>query len=252
MAIPILASIGKLVGQTAIPFIIGGLSKIPEVLKTIWEGITAEPAQAAALLNAVTDQSTANEISQAAEVFEIYKEKVRKESKKIEKAVTEEVEYFLKEITLWLQENRDVLSRYQIRTSTIERRTLRILSKIEGCIDREISRQVSLDNPECKRILALPSGSRKEQEMTDFFQSSLKNALEKTCGELKEMLEEIFEELDEELPGAVERSREEAERCSRELQMADDGKNVEKTQQIMENAVVVMAECDVALGLLEV
>ena len=254
MALPIIGAVGTALGtagKAVIPLVLGGIGGLPKMLKKIWENLTKEPAKAAALLNAVNDQSTAADVSRAAEVFGLYKDQVREEAETIEKAVEEEVEYFLKEITAMLQENGDALSRYQIRLSRIERKTRKILSKIEGRIEHEVSRRVSLDNPECKRILAMSSGSRKEEEMTKFFQNALEEALETVCDEIKEMLEEIFEELDEELPGAVERSREEAKRCSRELEQVDSENYVGKTENIMEEAAGIAASCDVVMGLME-
>lgn len=254
MALPIIGAVGTALGtagKAVIPLVLGGIGGLPKMLKKIWENLTKEPAKAAALLNAVNDQSSAADVSRAAEVFGLYKDQVREEAETIEKAVEEEVEYFLKEITAMLQENGDALSRYQIRLSRIERKTRKILSKIEGRIEHEVSRMVSLDNPECKRILAMSSGSRKEEEMTKFFQNALEEALETVCDEIKEMLEEIFEELDEELPGAVERSREEAKRCSRELEQVDSENYVGKTENIMEEAAGIAASCDVVMGLME-
>ena len=87
--------------------------------------------------------------------------------------------------------------------------------------------------------------------MTKFFQNALEEALETVCDEIKEMLEEIFEELDEELPGAVERSREEAERCSRELEQVDSENYVGKTEKIMAEAAGIAAGCDVVMGLMK-
>lgn len=254
MIVPIIETLGTVMGtagKAIIPVVLGGIGGLPKLLKKIWENLTEEPAKEAASLKAVNDQSPVADVSRAAEVFETYKDQVRKEAETIENAVEEEVEYFLKEITAMLQAKEDVLSRYQIRLPRIERKTRKILSKIKGRIDHEISRTVSLDNPECKRILAMSSGSRKEEKMKKFFQNALESALETVCDEIKEMLEEIFEELDEEIPGAVERSREEVKRYSRELEQVDSENYVRKTEKIMAEAAGIAAGCDVVTRLME-
>lgn len=232
-------------GMGLLPIVMGGLSGLSKFLKNIWNTLTTQPAKSIAALEAINRQSSVEDINKITAVFESYKEKVQGESRKIEQAVYEEVEYFMEELNQLLQENGEIMGKYRIRTNGIQRRISKIMSRLQGSIDHEVSRTVALDNPECKRILMMVPGERKERAMTAFFQEALKKALEKICEDIRDMLEEIFEELEEELPGAVDQSQREAELWKDELgKISADNDQQDKTRVIGE-AENILAGCKV-------
>lgn len=233
-------------GKTLLPVLVGGLGGVLKFIKSAWDGLTKEPAQAVAVMDALNDASSASDINRITEAFEDYKDRIRGETVKINKAACEEVEYFLEELNGLLQENQGILERYQIRTRYIERRIPRILSQVDGNLERQISRAVSLDNPACKKVLEMVPGTRKEEAMAAFFESVLKSALEQLCRDIRDMLGEVLEELEEELPRAVERSQTEMRQWNEEMGRMEQDSSREEAERIMEMAACVAAACDLA------
>lgn len=71
--------------------------------------------------------------------------------------------------------------------------------------------KVSLDNAECRNIMKMIPGAKKENAMIDFLDNMTKEALLACCDGLKENLTEIFDEVEEEVVGAVEKLQKQTE-----------------------------------------
>lgn len=240
------------IGKKVLPMILNGLKGIPDLLKNIWGALTSQPAKAISLLDSVTRDATVSDVNQVMQVFENYKDAVGQETAKVEQAVYGEVESFLDNLKAILESNKETLDKYHVRLDRIDRRMKRILSKINGSLDYEISKDITLSNPNCRRIMEMVPGTRKEQEMNEFLQNVLRDGLENLCGSLKDTLNDIFEELDEELPGVVEERSLEMKRCMDELENLNVDNYMEEKEGVMATSLKVLAGCAAVENMMEV
>jgi len=232
-------------GIMSLPIVGGGLSLILPIAKGLWDMITKDTAGKMADLEPVGMTSSAEDIQNLMEVFENCKEQIHREAQKIEKAVCEEVEYYLEEVNSLLSENRELMVQYRIKARSVDQRLSGILSGVSREFQLEISRSMCLSNPECKRVLEMVQGTRREQAMAEFLEGVIKRALNQCVRSIREILDEIFEDIQEEILGAVEQVEREAETFSSELETIREDNYMEKTEELAEKAAGITAACDI-------
>ncbi len=232
-------------GIMSLPVVGGGLSLLVGLAKGVWDMITKDTAKEMAELEPISIKSSAEDIQNLTEVFENCKEQVHREAQKMENAVCEEVEYYLEEVNNLLSENKTLMDHYHIRARSVDRRMREILSGVSREFELEISRSMCLSNPECKRVLEMVQGTRREQAMAEFLENMIKRVLDQCIRNIREILNEIFEEVQDETLGAVEQVERETESFARELDTMQEDNYIEKTEELTERAAGTIAGCDI-------
>lgn len=223
-----------------IPPIDGGIiSTIIKVIKTIVD-LFKKPAEEAGK----TDQSESLEnIERVSEIFSDFKDQVHTQADAVEKAVEDEVNYYVEELKDILDSNESI-KKYGIRIKRIEKQIDRVLSGVKGTIDNELSKKISLDNIECKEIVKMIPGSKKESAMSNFFKRSVEEALDTCCLEIKSDLEEIYDEIEEELMGTVDSIQRQNEQLLNSLSSIDESNYEETAKSQMIEAYYLVDICD--------
>ncbi|MFR1377900.1 MAG: hypothetical protein ACLSTJ_02935 [Clostridium neonatale] len=221
----------------------GTIGKIIKVIKIIID-IFKKPSEEAGKTDSVNDNSSLENIDRITQIFSDFKDQVHTKALDVESAVGEEVNFYVEELHEILQENSNKVDKYDIRIKRIERQIDKISSKIKGIIDNEISKKVSLDNAECKEIVKMIPGSKKEQAMNSFLNESVKNALEVCCGEIRSILEEIYEDVETEIVGAVESIQKQNELFKESLNLIDKDNYEETAKRQIADAYYLMDSCN--------
>jgi len=230
-----------------LPVPVGDILKIVlKAVKTL-SYIFNKPAEEAGK----TDQIDSIEnIERITQIFADFKEKVHVKTVEIEKTVEGEVNYYVEELHAILDENADAVDKYGIRTRQIEREIDRISAGVKGTIDNELSKMVSLDNAECKEIVKMLPGAKKESAMSEFFSKSIKHALDVFCTEFHSDLDEIYEDVEVEIVGAVDTIQKRAEQLQSSFAAIDEADYEKTARKQMVEAYYKKDVCDLTLNLL--
>lgn len=225
----------------------GGLiGKIVKAIKTLVD-IFKKPAEEAGK----TDQTNSLEnIERITQIFADFKEQVHARAIEIEKAVEGEVGYYVEELHNILDENKEKVTRYGIRTKRIERQIDKISSRVKGTIDNELSKRVSLDNAQCKEIVKMIPGAKKESAMSEFFSKSIKGALDVCCTEMHSSIDEIYDDVEAEVVGAVDSIQRQAEQLQNTFSSIDETNYEETARRQMVEAYYLSDVCDMVLEIL--
>ena len=167
-----LPSIKKSIGST--------IRKIIKVIKFFLD-ILKKPSEEAGKTD--SDDSLEN-IERITQIFTDFKEQIHLRAIEVEKVVVDEVDYYVEELHDILMENDGKVTKYGIHTKRIDRQIDRISSRVKGAIDNKLSKEVSLDNSECRKVVRMIPGAKKESAMAEFFSRSVKRALHVCCTEL--------------------------------------------------------------------
>lgn len=238
MAIPIIGPISK-------P-IIGVLKEIipliPNIIGTI-KDIFGESSSAIGETESISANSSPDNIEHIIQIFSELKEQVHSKTAVIENSAVEEVNYYAEELHNIFNANAEKINKYKIRIKQIERKIDAVSSKIPGTIDKEMSKIVSLDNPECNNIVKMISGTRKEEAIKTFLNSSLNKAIEVYCAELCASLDEIYENVEDEIAGAVETVQTQNEMLQASLDAVDKNNYEETAKKIITEAYYITDVC---------
>lgn len=181
----------------------GTIAKIIKAIKMIRD-IFKKPAEQAGKTDSVNENSSLENIDRLYQIFTDFKEQVHIKTLDIENAVLQEVNFYVEELHDILFENSDKVDKYKIKIKKIEKQIDKISSRVKGVIDNELSKKISLDNSECKEIVKMIPGSKKEEAMKSFFNKSVEKSLEVCCLEIHSKLEEIYQDVEEEIMSGVE------------------------------------------------
>lgn len=219
--------------------------------KHLFEILTGKLGKKLGETKSQNKDSSLEDISQVHAIFEGYREQVHQETADIEAAVLKEVSYYVEELNLVLEQNRELMKKYGIRTSRIEKSIERMVRDSSGSIDTATCKSVSLDNPECRKILQMIPGTKKERAMTDFLQMSLKSALNQYCEDFHQALLDIFDEVEEEIVCAVEAAEKDTVRQCEILKTLNVDNYVDQGRTVASEASKIAALCDTVVERLE-
>ena len=232
---PRLPNTGKGIGEV--------VKVVINVVKKIWDMVTKKPAEDGSKLDSVNDNSSLENIDKITEIFSGFKSQVHQRSVEIENAMKEEVDFYIDELRELLLEYQETTDKYEIRMSRIERKIDRILPRLDGIIDHEISKKVSLDDMECRQLMKMIPGEKKEKALQEFLETVIKNALEVCCSTLNENLEEIFSEVEEEIIGKVEYLQNNSAVQFSKLEELRADNQQEKVRQMLAEANYIVDVC---------
>lgn len=91
-----------------------------------------------------------------------------------------------------------------IKLDRVERDARRTEDTIHGYIKKRIQKRVSLDDDECKKILAMDKGKEKEEAMTDFLNNVLRQALHDLTGEIRKTLNTQLKNIEEQITNKID------------------------------------------------
>ncbi len=183
------------------------------------------------------------EISDLTEINNIFNEfilSIEPKVNKIEESVQEEMYYYLDELVEFFNDNNEKLKEKGIRTTTIERKIEKIKRSINGNIKKEISRNISLDNHECKQIIKMIPGERKINRMNELFELTLNKAIENTIIDIKEGIEVLMDDIDSCIFDSIEILNKDIQNQAIVMEKLDshNNENVKDKELIIEKSIL--------------
>ena len=222
---------------------IGKIVKAVKKLLGIFKGTSKETGQ-------TESNDSIENIERVIHIFSCFKEQVHQKSIEIEKSIQNEVGFYLEELHDILSENDDKVIKYGIQTKRIERSIDRISSRVNGTIDNELSKRISMDNNECKNIMKMIPGSKKEAAMNDFLIKSIKEVLNICCTEMHTSLDDIYDDVEIEVIGAVYSIQKQIEKLQESLSYIEETNYEETARTQLQKAYYCKEVCDLVTELL--
>lgn len=195
------------------------------------------------------------EISDLAEINSIFNEfilSIEPRVNRIEKSIQDEMYYYLDELVEFLNDNNDRLKEKGIKVTTIERKIEKIKRSINGNLKKEISKNISLDNYECKQIIKMLPGEKKTNKMNEFFKLTLNNAIENLIVDIKEAIGEIIDDIEDCVFDSIKILDKDIQIQSSVLEKLDSEKNenIEEKEFIIEKSILNILISESAIEIL--
>lgn len=196
------------------------------------------------------------EISDLAEINSIFNEFILSIDSRIniiEKSIQDEMYYYLDELVEFFNDNNDRLKEKGIRITTIKRKIEKIKRSINGNLKKEISKNISLDNYECKQIIKMIPGERKTNRMNEFLELTLNDAIENLIMDIKEAIEVIMDDIEDCVFNSIEILHKDIKNQAIVLENLDNhnNKNVEEKESIIEKSILNILISELVVELLK-
>ena len=190
--------------------------------------IFKRPSEETGKIESINNNSTLENIDRITQVCSGFKQQAHSKLIEVENLICDEINHYIEEFYFILEENEERTNKYHIRTNLIKREIDKIASRVKGTIDIELSKKISLDNSECKSIMKMIPGSKKETAMNSFLNAAVKQSLEECCKQIRSSLDEIYEDIETEVIGAIDIISVQSEKMIENLSLVD-GENYEET-----------------------
>lgn len=208
-------------------------------------------AKKASEVEPVDEKSSVSDIDSVVEIFEVYKEDVRKRSYNIEKSIYDEVFYYMEELRIFFDDRNTLIEKYGISRQRIEWKIQRLLTGMKGNIDNEVCKGISLNNQELRDIIRMIPGIQKKQLMEEYAGKVFKKALDTYCRKIRNMISEFFEEVEEDVVRVIEEVEERNGRNRHQLENVDADNYREQLEEMIVRADYMMIGFNILEEMLE-
>lgn len=162
-------------------------------------GMIGNLSKKTAKAEAVNEKSSAEDVSKMIDLFEDCKKEMLERTHKVEVAVYDEVSSYIEEVYDCLEDHQKVLKKYSIKKKKIEREVGKLPSTVQGVMEGEINRRLTLSDRELQGIIRMLPGQKKETALQEFYGRTLEQALERCNQKVREISADLYEIMEEEL-----------------------------------------------------
>ncbi len=141
----------------------------------------------------VTENSSAREIDRMQDILQSYSRTYKKHAEEIEKACIELIDQYFTYLLNEIKKNNDI--QRNIGLNNIEKNQRKLRREIEGTITNVVAKRISLDDSECRRIIALQQSDSKSIRVKVFCEDVLKEARNELSKKVTKILDEQTDEI---------------------------------------------------------
>jgi hypothetical protein len=225
--------------------------KLYQIIKGALEEDNAQTSKEVGEVRALKeDQLEITDVSELSRILANYLERIQAKADSMERDMLSECSYFFDELLDLMKDYQEQLAFYQISVPRVERDLERAKISIQGSLKSEISRQISLDNPECRSILRMPPGNKKEQRMLLFTEEVIAKGFEGIISKIKETLTVLADELQLQIEEGMHKVEAKIEHQLEILEQLENESedNKDKVREIKGRAINLQNLCDYGLA----
>lgn len=195
------------------------------------------------------DQLEIKDVSELSGILANYLARIQTKADSMERDILGECSYFFDELLDLMNDHQEHLAFYQISIPRVERDLERVKRNILGSLKNEIARQISLDNPECRLILSMPPGSKKEKRMLLFTEEVIAKGFEGMISSMKETLTFLADDLQAQIKEGMQKVETKLNHQVAVLEQLDIESEDNRIQAgfIKERAIYLKQLCDYGL-----
>ena len=226
------STILKNLAMAAIPSII-------EVGKKFFEKILDAPQ--------MTQKNTVDDIEQISKALGELREHILQESKPAIDNASDSITSYLEEQLFLLEDKKDLLAKYEISSRSVEHKIQEINRRLGNFWHDAIYKKISLDDSQCRAILTLPSGEKKNAALANFTNKVLSETLDEYSDLVRKELGKIYVDFEVEVSRSVSRLENSVREYSEIVQSMDE-KDDDKFEMLIANAKLKVFCYDVMLA----
>lgn len=151
-------------------------------------------------------------------------------------------EYIADQFTMF-EDNAEVIERNQISIHDAKARLNEIPRRAKEFWENQIRRKISLDNPDCRAILKLPSGAKKESDTQKFIEDVLRESLESYAEYFQKSITGIYDGIMSDAKRSVARAESKAKEYSDLVDAVNSGDD-EKFESMISRAQLKIFVCE--------
>jgi len=192
------------------------------------------------------EKSSADEIAELNTILIDYRQNIA--------AAAADMEHeMIVECSMMLQDIMDTFNEYNqdlkiLRADSIKRKFNRVSKDLKGTFAEYVHRRISLDDPECVRILRLPAGDLKNQRLQELKQQVFVEAGNEIIRRIQETVDDFSETVEDAFTDHLERAEEKVQEKTEvfeELSTVADSDR-ETAESILLKADYLLAVCSYA------
>ena len=111
---------------------------------------------------------------------------------------------YVEEVMFQLDSKAEILRKYRYSRRAVDKTLQELHNSAKPFWEKEISKHLSLDNGECRRILSLPSGAKKEREMREFATTILESVAMQYIEFIRDLLKNLYENFEMDIEAIIE------------------------------------------------
>lgn len=223
------------------------MDKVVDVLTriapVIIDKIISGAAKDASKVDSINDNPSLSNIDHIYKIFAEFKRSAQQSSEKVEDVIKGEVSHWVDAVMEMIADKESITGKYGINLRHIKKKMNEIPEGINGVVDFELSKKISLDNYECKEIMKMPSGDKRQGKMQTFLKKSIYDSLNVCCKKIETGLLNALDEISEEITGAVEEIQKHSEYSLNQLKKMEEDNDEEMTAKIINQAYCVISAC---------
>lgn len=186
-----------------LPFPIVNPMVIIKVAKKLWSIFFDKDEQQEEVKETISKKASTdiekteiNDISELNSILMQFSNALQVKANQIEKEIMKECRYFFEDFKELLDSLNVKNSEFTLfKIDRFQRKLEKIESTIYGTMAAYVSRRISLDDEECRRILKILPGNTKKSRMDDFERAVLIEAVNEVATKIKDAMAEFEEQL---------------------------------------------------------
>ena len=226
--------------------VIGGIGK---VAKYAWSVITGKDEKQDEIVRQKgynPQKDTADEIAELNKLLEEYRSNISSAASDMEREMIVECSEMLQDIMDLFDEYNKNLK--VMRSDSVKRKFDRALKGLRGTFAEHVQKRISLDDPECVKVLKLPKESNvKSQRLQEIKQKVFIEAGNEIVSRIKDCVDDFSETVEdsffEHLERAEERKQEKVTAFEEMCKITDSDGNAAESVMMKANYMLAVCEC---------
>ena len=149
------------------------------------------------------DKSKPADIEQISVALSELRDYVIKTAEPEVKRATEAVMFYIEEQLFNLEDKEELFDKYRISADSVKRKLDRVGKKMEAFWKDALHKRISLDNADCRNILLLPAGAKKEHDIERLTQNILAETMEEYGKIIQDELTGLYDDLEKDIAQTV-------------------------------------------------
>lgn len=206
---------------------VAAIPSIIEVGKKFFDKILDAPS--------MNQKNTVDDIEQISKALGELREHILQESKPVIDNASDSITSYLEEQLFLLEDKKDLLAKYEISSRSVEHKMQEINRRLGNFWHDAIYKKISLDDSQCRAILTLPSGEKKNVELSNFTNKVLSDTLDEYSELVRSELGKIYVDFEDEVSRSVSKLEKSVGEYSQIVQSMDE-KDDDKFEMLIANA----------------
>lgn len=223
--------------------------KIIKVGKYAWSVITGKDEKQDEIASKKSynpEKSEANEIAELNKILSEYRQNIITAGNDIEREM-------IVECSMEMQDIMDVFDGFNkelkiARSESIKRKFKHLNNELKGTFSDYIEKKISLDNPDCIKILKLPAGDLKNQRLQEMKQSVFIAAKDEMIEKIKYTVSDFLETIEDSFNEHLDRAEEKIEvkrEAFEKMSVAAEG-NSDNIETVLLKSNYILSVCSFA------